>query len=42
MLLALLLASIQLVHAQEEGGGTTTTEMKVYGEPDLIDRKSVV
>ena len=35
MLLALLLASIQLVHAQEEGG-TTTTETKVYGEGDLI------
>ena len=36
MLLALLLASIQMVHAQEESGGTTTTEMKVYGEGDLI------
>lgn len=36
MLLALLLASIQLVHAQEESGDTTTTEMKVYGERDLI------
>lgn len=36
MLLALLLASIQMVHAQEEGGDTTTTEMKVYGERDLI------
>ena len=36
MLLALLLASIQMVHAQEEGG-TTTTETKVYGEGDLID-----
>ena len=35
MLLALLLASIQMVHAQEEGG-TTTTETKVYGESDLI------
>lgn len=35
MLLALLLASIQLVHAQEESG-TTTTETKVYGEGDLI------
>ena len=35
MLLALLLASIQMVHAQEEGG-TTTTETKVYGEGDLI------
>lgn len=35
MLLALLLASIQLVHAQEESG-TTTTENKVYGEGDLI------
>lgn len=35
MLLALLLASIQMVHAQE-AGGTTTTETKVYGEPDLI------
>ena len=38
MLLALLLASIQMVHAQEEGG-TTTTEMKVYGEGDLIATK---
>ena len=36
MLLALLLASIQMVHAQEESGGTTTTETKVYGEGDLI------
>ena len=36
MLLALLLASIQMVYAQEEGG-TTTTETKVYGEGDLID-----
>lgn len=36
MLLALLLASIQMVHAQEESGGTTTTEQKVYGEGDLI------
>ena len=36
MLLVLLLASIQMVHAQEEGG-TTTTETKVYGEGDLID-----
>ena len=36
MLLALLLASIQMVHAQEESGDTTTTEMKVYGERDLI------
>lgn len=36
MLLALLLASIQMVHAQEESGGTTTTEMKVYGDSDLI------
>ena len=36
MLLALLLASIQMVHAQEESGDTTTTEMKVYGEGDLI------
>ena len=36
MLLALLLASTQMVHAQEEGG-TTTTETKVYGEGDLID-----
>lgn len=36
MLLALLLASIQLVHAQEESGDTTTTEKKVYGEGDLI------
>ena len=36
MLLALLLASIQMVHAQEESG-TTTTENKVYGEGDLID-----
>lgn len=35
MLLALLLASIQMVHAQEEGG-TTTTETKVYGERGLI------
>lgn len=35
MLLALLLASIQMVHAQE-AGGTTTTETKVYGEGDLI------
>lgn len=35
MLLALLLSSIQMVHAQEEGG-TTTTETKVYGEGDLI------
>lgn len=35
MLLALLLASIQLVHAQEESG-TATTENKVYGEGDLI------
>ena len=32
MLLALLLASIQMVHAQEESGGTTTTEQKVYGD----------
>ena len=39
MLLALLLASIQMVHAQEESGGTTTTEMKVYGEGDLIATK---
>ena len=38
MLLALLLASIQMVHAQEEGG-TTTTEMKVYGDSDLIATK---
>ena len=38
MLLVLLLASIQMVHAQEEGG-TTTTEMKVYGEGDLIATK---
>ena len=38
MLLALLLASIQMVHAQEEGG-TTTTETKVYGEGDLIATK---
>lgn len=36
MLLALLLASIQMVHAQEESGDTTTIEMKVYGEGDLI------
>ena len=36
MLLALLLASIQLVHAQEESGDTTTTEKKVYGEGDLF------
>ena len=36
MLLALLLACIQMVHAQEESGGTTTTEQKVYGEGDLI------
>lgn len=36
MLLALLLASIQMVHAQEESGDTTTTEKKVYGERDLI------
>ena len=36
MLLALLLASIQMVHAQEEGGTTTTTETKVYGEGDLF------
>ena len=36
MLLALLLASIQMVHAQEESGDTTTTEMKVYGEGDLF------
>lgn len=36
MLLALLLASIQMVYAQEESG-TTTTETKVYGEGDLID-----
>ena len=35
MLLALLLASIQMVHAQEESG-TTTTETKVYGEGDLF------
>ena len=35
MLLALLLASIQMVHAQEEGG-TTTTETKVYGEGDFF------
>lgn len=35
MLLALLLVSIQMVHAQEEDG-TTTTETKVYGEGDLI------
>ena len=39
MLLALLLASIQMVHAQEEGGDTTTTEKKVYGEGDLIATK---
>ena len=39
MLLALLLASIQMVHAQEESGGTTTTEQKVYGEGDLIATK---
>ena len=39
MLLALLLASIQMVHAQEESGGTTTTETKVYGEGDLIATK---
>ena len=39
MLLALLLASIQMVHAQEESGGTTTTEKKVYGEGDLIATK---
>ena len=39
MLLALLLASIQMVHAQEEGGTTTTTETKVYGEGDLIATK---
>ena len=39
MLLALLLASIQMVHAQEESGGTTTTEMKVYGDSDLIATK---
>ena len=32
----MLLASIQMVYAQEEGG-TTTTETKVYGEGDLID-----
>ena len=38
MLLALLLASIQMVHAQEESG-TTTTETKVYGEGDLIATK---
>ena len=38
MLLALLLASIQMVHAQEEGG-TTTTETKVYGEGGLIATK---
>ena len=36
MLLALLLASIQMVYAQGESGGTTTTEQKVYGEGDLI------
>ena len=36
MLLALLLTSIQMVHAQEESGNTTTTEKKVYGEGDLI------
>ena len=36
MLLALLLASIQMLHAQEESGDTTTTEKKVYGEGDLI------
>ena len=36
MLLPLLLASIQMVHAQEAGGDTTTTEKKVYGEGDLI------
>ena len=36
MLLALLLASIQIVHAQEAGGDTTTTEKKVYGEGDLF------
>lgn len=36
MLLALLLASIQMVHAQEESGDTTTTETKVYGEGDLF------
>ena len=39
MLLVLLLASIQMVHAQEESGGTTTTEKKVYGEGDLIATK---
>ena len=39
MLLALLLACIQMVHAQEESGGTTTTEQKVYGEGDLIATK---
>ena len=40
MLLALLLASIQMVHAQEESGGTTTTtETKVYGERGLIATK---
>lgn len=39
MLLALLLASIQMVHAQEESGDTTTTEKKVYGEGDLFATK---
>lgn len=39
MLLALLLASIQMVYAQGESGGTTTTEQKVYGEGDLIATK---
>lgn len=39
MLLVLLLASIQMVHAQEESGDTTTTEMKVYGDSDLIATK---
>ena len=39
MLLALLLASIQMVHAQEEGGTTTTTETKVYGEGGLFATK---
>lgn len=38
MLLALLLASIQMVHAQEESG-TTTTETKVYGKGDLFATK---
>ena len=39
MLLALLLASIQMVYAQEESGDTTTKETKVYGEGDLIATK---